>query len=138
MEGSVNLELKGGLSFEAEVDGHKLMIDSGEKFGGQNRGPRPKNLMMVALAGCTGMDVASIMGKMKIPFEGLNVEVKGSITEDHPKHFENMHIIYKLTGKNIMKEKVEKAVNLSLDKYCGVSFGYKKSMKISYEIIINE
>jgi len=134
----VNIQLKGLMSFEAEVDGHKIIIDTAKEFGGNNEGPKPKSLMMVALAGCTGMDVASILRKMKVPFEDLQIEVEGNLTDRHPKHFDKMCIIYKVKGKDITIDKVKKAVELSLANYCGVSYSYKKVMEITYEIRINE
>ncbi|MEZ5070046.1 MAG: OsmC family protein [Bacteroidales bacterium] len=127
-----------GLAFEAEVDGHKLYMDSLPEHGGKNTGPRPKPLMMVALAGCTGMDVASILKKMKVEMEAFTVEVEGDISEDHPKRFEGMKVIYKVKGKDIPRDKVEKAVQLSAEKYCGVSANYTKAFPITHEIIIEE
>jgi len=126
------------LGFEAEVDGHKIYMDSSMEHGGKNTGPRPKPLMMVALAGCTGMDVASILKKMKVGFEDFSIEVEGDITEDHPKRFEGMKLIYRLKGKNINRKSVEKAVNLSATRYCGVSANYVKAFPITHEIIIEE
>lgn len=134
----VNIHLKGSMSFEVDVDGHKLMIDTIPEVGGNNEGPKPKSLMMVALGGCTGMDVVSILRKMKVPFEDLQIEVEGTLTETHPKHFEEMKIIYRLKGKGIPLDKVEMAVNLSQDKYCGVSYSYRSAMKISHRIEISE
>jgi putative redox protein len=138
MAESINIALKGEMSFEAEVDGHKIMIDTAPEFGGKNMGPKPKSLMMVALAGCTGMDIASMLRKMKVEFTDLNVEVRGNLTETHPKHFDHMHIIYKLKGEDISLEKVQKAVDLSKEKYCGVSYNYKGTMEITHEIIIEK
>ncbi|HCC71499.1 MAG TPA: osmotically inducible protein C [Bacteroidales bacterium] len=138
MEEFTNLELEEGLSFNVELDGHYFNIDSTEDFGGKNRGPRPKSLMLVALGGCTGMDVASIMKKMKIPFEGMRVSVMGSLTEEHPKHYYKMHITFRIKGSDINRDKVEKAVSLSQERYCGVMFSYRKSMEITHEIIIEE
>ncbi|MDT8400496.1 MAG: OsmC family protein [Bacteroidales bacterium] len=138
MEETVKLHHDEDLSFNVELDGHNFKIDSLEEFGGKNRGPRPKNLMLVALGGCTGMDVASIMKKMKIPYEDFKVSVTGVLTETHPKHFEKMHITYTIKGKNIDRGKVEKAVELSQEKYCGVSYNYRKSMDITHEIIIED
>jgi putative redox protein len=92
--------------------------------------------MLVALAGCTGMDVASILTKMRVPFSDLSVRVEGNITEEHPKHFDHMHIVYTVKGENIAREKVESAITMSQDKYCGVSFSYKQAMKITWELII--
>ena len=126
------------LAFEAEVDGHKIYMDSSMEHGGKNTGPRPKPLMMVALAGCTGMDVASILKKMKVEFEDFSIEVEGDVTEDHPKRFEGMKVIYRLKGKDINRKSVEKAVNLSTTRYCGVSANYEKAFPITHEIIIED
>ena len=138
MTEAINIQLKGNMSFEADVDGHKIMIDTAEEFGGNNEGPKPKTLMLVALAGCTGMDIASMLRKMKVAFEDLQVNVEGELTETHPRHFEKMHITYRLKGKDISLEKVERAVDLSQNTYCGVSFNYKSSIKMSRGIIIEE
>ena len=81
------------LSFEAEVDGHKIYMDTAVEHGGKNLGPRPKPMMMVALAGCTGMDVAAILKKMRVEVDSLTVEVEGDVTEEHPKKFEGMKVI---------------------------------------------
>ena len=70
------------LSFETEVDGHKIYMDTSLEHGGKNTGPRPKPLMMVALAGCTGMDVAAILKKMRVEYDDLQVDVDGDISED--------------------------------------------------------
>lgn len=126
------------LAFEADVDGHKIYMDSSREHGGKNTGPRPKPLMMVALAGCTGMDVAALLKKMKVKFDEFTVEVEGDITEEHPKRFKGMKIIYRLKGKDINRKYVDKAVNLSTNRYCGVSANYSKAFPITHEIIIEE
>ena len=136
MKDKVTLSHRSGMAFEAEVNGHKMTIDSAREFGGNNEGPRPKSLMLVALAGCTGMDVASILKKMRIEFTDLSIKVEGNITEEHPKHFDHMHIVYTVKGDNIPREKVESAIIMSQDKYCGVSFTYKQAMNITWELII--
>jgi len=136
MEEFTKLELGEALSFDVELDGHTFKIDSAEEFGGKNRGPRPKNFMLVALGGCTGMDVASIMRKMKIPYKGMSVSVSGILTEEHPRHFSKMHITYRIKGKNLDRSKVERAVSLSQEKYCGVTYSYSKAMEITHEIIM--
>ena len=138
MKDSVILQHRGNLSFEATVNGHKMMIDSSLEFGGNNRGPRPKSLMLVAIAGCTGMDMASILSKMRVPFEDIRVKVEGNITDEHPKHFDHMHITYYVKGKEIDREKVEKAIELSQERYCGVSFTFKQAMELTHELVIEE
>ncbi len=136
MKDAVNLKWINNLAFEANVDGHKMVVDAKPEVGGNDKGPRPKPLMMVALAGCTGLDVASLLKKMRIEVEQFNVKVEGDITEEHPKHFTGMHIIYEFKGRDLPLDKLERAVELSQNKYCGVSESYRKAMKLSYEIKI--
>ena len=124
------------MAFKAEVNGHEIILDAVEAVGGENRGPRPKPLMMVALAGCTGMDVISILKKMRVEIEGFAVRVIGDLTEEHPKHFEKMHVIYEFKGKDLPMDKLEKAISLSEERYCGVSVSYRQAMGITSEIRI--
>lgn len=126
------------LAFEVDVEGHKIYMDTALEHGGKNLGPRPKLLMMVALAGCTAMDVASILKKMRINMDEFSVNVEGDVAEEHPKKFERMKIIYRLKGKGIPRAQVEKAVDLSSTKYCGVSANYRKAFPVTHEIIIDE
>jgi putative redox protein len=124
------------MAFEAEVNGHKIIIDASETVGGENRGPRPKPLMLVALAGCTGMDVVSILKKMRVEVENYSVKVEGDLTEEHPKQFSQMRIVHEFKGRDLPMDKLEKAVNLSEERYCGVSAMYKKAIGITTEIRI--
>ena len=133
---SINLQWLEGMSFEVEVDGFKVAIDADPEFGGKSKGPKPKPLMMVALAGCTGMDIVSLLNKMRVEYESLNIIVEGDLTEEHPKHFTKMKVIYELKGKNIDIKKVQKAVDLSKEKYCGVNYSYKSIMDLEYDIRI--
>lgn len=126
------------MAFESEINGHKLIIDADSSVGGEDRGPRPKILMLAALGGCTGMDVVSILKKMRVDFDGLNVIVEGDLTEEYPKHFFRMHITYEFTGRNLPVEKLQKAIDLSSEKYCGVSAVYKKAIELTSEIKIIE
>jgi putative redox protein len=136
MKESISIQLRENMSFDVEVNGHKMIIDSAMKFGGNNEGPMPKSLMLVALAGCTGMDVVSLIKKMRVDFDDFRVEVEGNVTEEHPKHFDHMHIKYIIKGKDIQEEKVKSAIVLSQDKYCGVSYSFKKAMEITWELVI--
>jgi len=134
----INTKWLNDMSFESEVNGHKIILDASSEVGGNDKGPRPKPLMLVALAGCTGMDVVSILKKMRVEFDELRIEVQGEMAEEHPKFYTKMKIIYYVKGKNIKKENVEKAVKLSKEKYCGVSALYSKAIPLEYEIKINE
>jgi len=126
------------MAFEAEVNGFKIPLDAEPGVGGQNAGPRPKPLTLVSLAGCTGMDVISILKKMRVELDYFNVSVEGELTEEHPKYYHKIHIIYELKGKDVDLDKVEKAVNLSQDKYCGVSAMLRKVSGITHEIRLLE
>jgi putative redox protein len=136
MKDSVQIDWKEGMAFEANVDGFKIMVDAKAEVGGSNQGPRPKPLMMVALAGCTGMDVISILKKMRVEVTSFSVKIEGDITDEHPKQFSKMHIIYEFEGDNLPMDKLEKAINLSQERYCGVSASYSKAMELSHEIRI--
>jgi putative redox protein len=136
MKESINLRWLDKMAFETDLDGHKIKLDATEEVGGTNQGPRPKPLMMVSLAGCTAMDVISLLRKMRVDVEEFNVRIEGELTEEHPKHFVAMHIIYEFKGKDLPMNKLEKAIDLSQERYCGVTASYRKAMKLTYEIRI--
>jgi putative redox protein len=126
------------MSFDAEVNDHHVIFDSDESDGGENKGPKPKTMILASLAGCTGMDVISILKKMRIEPTYFNIITEGELTEDYPKYFENIHLIYEFKGTNLEVEKIEKAIELSQEKYCGVTAMLNKVAKISFEIKIIE
>ena len=121
----------GDMAFKVELDGHTFTVDA------KNRGPRPKGLLLSGLAGCTGMDVVSLLGKMKMEWNSFRLEVEADVAEEHPKIYKDIRIKYIFAGDKLDRKKIEKSVKLSLDKYCGVSAMLEKSAKISYEIILN-
>lgn len=138
MKHVIDMSWKDKLAFEADMDGHKVIIDASEEIGGSDLGPRPKKLMLTALAGCTGIDVVMILKKMKVELEGFNVIVEGELTEDHPKYYNKMKIVYQFQGKDLPMAKLEKAVKLSEEKYCGVSAVYRQAMEMNTEIRVVE
>ena len=138
MKHDISISWKEGMAFEATVNGHKIMMDAGEQHGGRNLGPRPKAFMLVALAGCTAMDVISILTKMKVVPDDFDVRVDGELSEEQPVHYTSMHIIYEFWGKDLPLEKLEKAINLTQEKYCGVSVVYRKTMPVTHEIVLHD
>lgn len=132
----IKVSWKEKMAFEAEVNGHKIMLDAAEAVGGEDCGPRPKPLMLTALAGCTGMDVISILKKMRVDVKDFNVIVEGDLTDEHPKQYYKMNVIYEFKGKDLPLEKLKKAVSLSEERYCGVSALYKKAIELTSEIKI--
>ncbi|MEI8201990.1 MAG: OsmC family protein [Bacteroidota bacterium] len=138
MKQIVETNWKGQMAFSANVGGHKIEMDASADNGGGDNGARPKQLMMAALAGCTGMDVVSILKKMKVELDSFDIRIEAEMTEEHPKQYSQMHIIYLFKGKTLDIEKLNRAVELSQEKYCGVTAMYRKAMNISYEIKIVE
>lgn len=134
MKHVVDLSWKQNLAFETEMDGHKVVIDAAKENGGDDLGPRPKKLMLTALAGCTAIDVIMILKKMKIVPDDLNVIVEGNLTEGIPQKYQEMTVIYQFKGKDLPMDKLEKAVKLSEEKYCGVSAVYKEALTLKSEI----
>ena len=125
-----------GMSFNVELDGFNFIIDAEENVGGKDLGPRPKGLTLISLAGCTGMDVISILKKMRIEVDSFEVSTDADLTNEHPKRFTDIKVIYTFTGENIPPEKVKKAVSLSEDRYCGVSATLNYSVELTNEILI--
>jgi putative redox protein len=126
------------MAFETIVNGHKIIIDAEPGGGGRDRGPRPKPFMLVSLGGCTAMDVISILMKMRVEVDKFNVTVEGFLTEEHPKQFYKMNVVYEFTGKNLPMDKLKKAVELSEERYCGVTAVYKRALEVTSEIKVNE
>jgi putative redox protein len=137
MKHKIESTWQGKMKFDAVVNGHHLTMDLSEEAGGENAGPRPKPLMLVALAGCTGLDVISLLKKMRQEVEYFNLVVEGDTEDDQPNAFVKMHIIYELRGKDLDAEKIEKAISLSMERYCGVSAVYRKALiDITHEVRI--
>jgi len=135
MKKSININWKQNMAFEAQIDGHTLLIDAVEEVGGQNLGPAPKPLLMASLGGCTAMDVISLAKKMRQEVESFEIEMEADLTEEHPMRYTDIKLIYKFKGKDLNLAKLEKAVSLSQDRYCGVS-ATLDSVKITSEVVI--
>lgn len=124
---------KGKMAFEGKTEsGHSVIMDGKPEFGGEEKGPGPMELLMVALGGCTGMDVISILKKMRVDFESMTINIDSERATEHPKVFTKINIEYNFTGKNIKEENVKKAIQLSQEKYCSVSATLKEKAEITY------
>jgi putative redox protein len=122
---------KSGLAFESEQpNGAKIEINATSGFS-------PKALLLTGLAGCSGVDIVDILEKMRIPFADLVMEAQAEQTEDHPRVFKTIHITYKIKTEESNRDKVIKAIDLSLEKYCGVAAMLKKNSDIQYTLIID-
>lgn len=128
----------GGIKFEGVSGfGHTIVIDGSKKAGGEESGYKPTELVLFGLAGCTGIDVVKILEKMRQELTGLEIEVTGHQPDEYPKPYNKIEVKYILRGKNLAKDKIEKAIDLSENKYCMVSQSLKGMARItsSYEII---
>jgi len=132
------LTWKGKLRFEAKNEkGLSVNFDAPAKYGGEDTAPTPMETVLASLAGCTSFDVVTILKKKRQNITGYSVEAEAERTDEPPEVFTKIHIKYIVKGKNISKEAVEKAIQLSYDKYCSVGAMLKKAAEIttSYEII---
>ena len=127
-----------GLTFTGRADsGHWVSLDTISDLGGNEGGTKPMEMLLLSLGGCTGMDVASILKKMQVRYDGFEIEVEGEMAEEHPKVFEKIKLRYIFLGENIDTSKVEKAITLSQDRYCPVTAMLKHSVDFDWELEIN-
>ncbi len=131
---SVNVSFNEGMAFTAEINGHKVLMDTTADDGGKDSGPGPKRLMLAALAGCTGIDIVSILNKMKVAFSDLSIVVHAALSAEHPKIYNHVKVTYKIKVAGEDKPKMIKAVNLSKEKYCGVFAMFSAFAKMDTEI----
>ena len=134
----VKATLTGKMAFEMNLDGHPLVIDVDEDIGGENLGPRPKALLLSGLLGCTGLDLISMLNKMKIQLDDFNIEAEAEESKEHPIVYTKIHLIYTFKGKDLPEDKIKRAVTLSQEKYCGVSAMLEKAAPITYEVQIED
>ncbi|MBL7702817.1 MAG: OsmC family protein [Ferruginibacter sp.] len=131
---TVNTVFNDHMSFTADINGHQVKMDTTAEDGGEDSGPSPKKLMLASLAGCTGIDIVSVLNKMKVAFTNLSINVHAALTAEHPKTYNYVKITYKIKVAEEDKPKMIKAVNLSIEKYCGVFAMFKTFAKMDTEI----
>jgi len=117
---SIHSSFSGGMAFKTNINGHEVLTDTTEDDGGSNSGPSPKRLMLTALSGCTGIDIVSILNKMKVSFSDFSIDIDATLSEEHPKIYEHVKVTYSIRLAESDQAKMEKAVRLSQEKYCGV------------------
>ncbi len=118
---SVHTNFNGGMAFTATINKHDILMDTTADDGGADSGPSPKRLMLASLAGCTGVDIVMILNKMKAEFSDFSIDIDATVTDEHPKIYNHVKLVYKIKIAEADRSKMEKAVHLSQDKYCGVS-----------------
>lgn len=128
----------GGMAFNAHTgSGHQVIMDARPEVGGEDKGPRPTELLLAAIGGCTGMDVISILRKMRAEFDRVEVAVEAHEAPEHPKYFTEFKLIYRVFGTDLPEDKVKRAVELSQTRYCSVAGLFRHGASITYTIEIN-
>jgi len=125
---------KGNMQFESTNPGGSVKIDVSEELGGNADGLRPKALMLSALAGCSGLDVASMIKKMRLEVSDFDIETEGFLTETEPAVYNKVIVTYNFYGNNLNKEKLSRAVDLSVEKYCGVLHMFRSFAEVEIKI----
>lgn len=128
-----------GITFIGKTDSnHWITMDGPEEFGGSNAGIRPKELLLISLAGCTGSDVASILQKKRVKLDGFEMNITADVAEEHPQVFTKINLEYVFYGKNLTVKEIERAIELSQTKYCSVTAMLQKAMPIEHTYRIVE
>lgn len=130
----VSCNYKSGMAFTHNINNHQFITDTSSTDGGTDSGPGPKKLMLSSLAGCTGIDVVSILNKMRVSFNQFSIEVEAQLTEEDPKIYDKVTVIYRIKLAADDQIKMEKAVNLSAEKNCGVMAMFKKFADVQTKI----
>lgn len=128
----------GNMAFTASTgSGHDIPLDAAPEVGGNGGGPRPKELLLVALGGCTGMDVVSVLNKMRAPYDRFEVHTEAGESDTHPRVLTDIRVVYRLWGPQPTLEKLLRAVDLSWTKYCGVTNMLNKATQVTYTVEFN-
>ena len=128
-----------GMAFMGESGtGHALVMDGAPENGGRNLGPRPMEMLLLGLGGCTAFDVVMILQKGRQPIEDCQVEIEAERAEDHPKVFTKVHMRYLVKGRGLSADAVHRAVELSVDKYCSATHVINKTAAMTHEVVIEE
>lgn len=126
---------KENMQFESDnPSGHTFLMDTSEENGGNNSGHGPKALMLSSLAGCSGLDVVSLLTKMHAEVADFKIEVTANLTDEHPKFYDKVKVDYHFSDAELQPKKIQKAVNLSVTKYCGVMEMFRQFADVEIEI----
>ena len=126
----------GGLGFSAQARHHEFYMDAGAQS--EDKGPSPKEMLLASICACSGIDVASILQKMRVDLQTCDVNAKTETTTNYPSIFTEVQLEYRITGAGISSEQALKAVRLSMTKYCGVSAMVAESVPMTYQVFLNE
>lgn len=128
-----------GALFVAEAgSGHTFTMDGSPDVGGRNLGARPMEVLLIGMGGCTAIDVVSMLKKQRQDIRGVEVSLVGERASEHPMVYTEVKLVYTVRGRNLNKALVERAVSLSDEKYCSATAMFKKSARVTHEIVLVE
>lgn len=131
----VQIDWQGKRKFRAVGgSGHPVTMDAKADIGGEDSGVRPMELLLMGLGGCTGIDIAMILEKMRLTVDDFQMQVLGDRAEEMPQRFTDITLHYVLKGPDLTPEKVERAIVLSVDKYCSASASLNANLRVTYEV----
>ncbi len=129
---------KENMIFESDnPSGDTFFMDAPDE-GVKNKGMRPKALMLSSLAGCSGLDVVSLLKKMRAEVDDFKIVTQGELTEEHPKYYNKVTVEYHFFGSDLDQDKIQKAVNLSVEKYCGVMEMFRQFADVTTEVYLHK
>ena len=135
MADKITTHWRGNMVFESDNPRWpSIMMDASKDFGGTNSGMAPKAMMLSSLAGCSGLDIISILNKMKVKIDDFKMEVIGELTNEDPKYYHTVTVNYHFYGNKLNENKIKKAVDLSVEKYCGVMEMFRRFAKVNIAI----
>ena len=129
---------KENMLFESDNPSGEIILMDAPDEGIENKGLRPKAMMLSSLAGCSGLDVVSLLKKMRAEVDDFKMIVQGDLTDAHPKYYHKVHVEYHFYGSNLQLDKINKAVTLSVDRYCGVMEMFRQFAEVTTEVCFHE
>lgn len=137
----VTVNYEGGLSFVAHgPSGHAMRMDAAKEVGGNDSAPRPMEMLLAALGGCSGIDIALILKKMRIEVDGFDVRMHATRADEHPRIFTTIEVEYVFRGKDLTEklDRLEQAARLSFEKYCSVAGMLNKAADMTFRVTIEK
>jgi len=129
---------KGGMKFESDnPSGKTVMMDTNVEESDQRFGLSPKAMMLSAIAGCSGLDIVPLLDKMKVAIDDFKMVIEGELTDEHPRYYHTVKVDYHFYGKDLNEKKINRAVDLSVEKYCGVMEMFRRFATITTSVYIH-
>jgi putative redox protein len=135
---SIETEWKQNMHFASSVQGHTIHMDKLPQHGGEDTGPRPKPLLLSAISGCAGMELIAVLQKMRIHPKSLRIDVTGDLGDSHPKIYTDVYVKYVMEGDLSEKDRIEKAIKLVEEKYCGIVAMVKHFARFTSELEMHD